>query len=490
MQRIGTSAYSTGIVMSEMKTPERWTSAASAVLVLVLAGGALGQAAGGDLEPRPTDKPWGPPQIGLQTRLELKGTAKIGQPIVLTCELRNASTEPMQLRPKAMFAWLFVVQDVGGIKAAIFTEKIFLAGEIEPWLKGTTTHAFRPMDVTQAKVYGFRKGIKVRGGYPAAPSGAEPLRALGTLGKKLLVGPAKVRMMLYVALEEDRPRLLVSNTVDMLVQPPKLSDLDPAARKAFVDNLIAKYKSSAWGGMKAHSEAVQLGRPIVPDLIRAVNEPGLAYYAAAWMCASLCHIRDEQAVAALLDILQKGRGDLHAIVAYHGPGQRDKKLDEAIIQRVASGKGTGITALAALGFMVSRGRVPEKVLEAGLESDDPKVRGKVADVMKARASDTNINRAIALLKDKDQKVRAVAARVLGYMVTGADPRSTRVCRALIGALDEPGESPRQRICEALSSIAAREMFYDPQAPAAERKKVLADWKAWWADVRKARHEKR
>lgn len=466
----------------------RLQAVAAAVLIALASPAGRGQPEGEDVDPKPPEVPWGPPKAGLQTRVELKGTAKVGRPITFTCELRNASAEPMQLKPKQLFAWLFVAQQVGDLKSAFFTEKIPLAGKMAAWLKAGKTHAFEPTDVSRMKVYTFRRGMKVRRGYPAPPPGAEALKPSGTLGQKLLVGSAKVRLMLYVPFHEESPRLLVSNTVDLLVQPPKLSDLDPAARKAFVANLIAKFKSSAWGGMKAHSEAVQIGPQIVPDLVAALKEPGLVYHAAAWMTAAVCHIRCDQSVQALLDLLAKGRRDVHAVIVYHGPAQRSQKLDEAIIRRVASGKGTGVTALAALGFMVSRGSVPDEVLRAGLESDDPKVRGKVADVMRGKASDTNVSRATALLKDKDQKVRAVAARVLGYMVTGSDPRSTRVCAALVAALDAPGEYPRQRICEALSRITGEDRPYDPKGPAPQREKVVAEWKAWWRKVHRTRHD--
>lgn len=468
-------------------------SGIAALVVLAAVGAALAQPGGEGATPKPVEKTWGPPQVGLQTRVEVKGTAKIGQPILFTCELRNAGTEPVQLQPKAMFAWLFIVQQLGRAKSAVLTEKIFLAGEMDPWLKGTTTHPFKPMDVGAAKVYASRGGLKVRGGYPTPPPGSEPLRPIGVLRDKVLLGPARARLMLYVTFEEaSRPRLLVSNTLTFWVQPPeskKLSDMTPEVREAYLKSLIAMFKASATGGMKAHGICVGLGKEIVPHLIQAIEEPGLAYHAAAWMAAALCHIRDERAVAALLEILEKGRGDLHAIIAYHGPGQRDAKLDAAIIKRVATGKGTGVTALAALGFMVTRGRVPEEVLKAGLESDDASVRGKVADVMKGQASNANVDRAVALLKDKDEKVRGVAARALGFMVTGKHDRSTRAAKALVEALDTPGGYARHRICEALSKLFSHEMPYDPKAPQTERNKVIAAWKAKWAEFRKARHEK-
>jgi hypothetical protein len=367
-----------------------------------------------------------------------------------------------------------VIQQVGGTKAAVFTDKIHLAADSAPELKGMATRTFAGVDATKVNVYGYSKGFAVVGGHPA-PRDGSALKATGVLSKKLLVGDAKVRLMLYVPRADDRPVLLVSNTVALKVAAPKMTGLDPAARKEFVAQLLATYKRSAFGGMKAHNQVVQIGPSLAPDLIEALKDRKLPGFAKAWMCTSVCRLHCPDSVQALLGYL-KDRPDLRAYIVYHGPSQKSDELDKAIVARVVK---SGPIHLAVLGFLGARGRVPEEIMQAGLDSKDPRIRGTVAEAFGKVASDENVLRALKLLKDKDAKVRAVAARVLGLMVTGSHERARSVCRGLVGALDDTSEYVRQRTCDALSGIAGRKMPYDPKAPPAERAKVVKAWKDWW-----------
>ena len=458
---------------------------ASVVAWVVLAGG-LGQAAVAPPEAESkAERPWGSPKVGLQISMVVQGDVTFGKTVVLALALKNVGSEPIQVSKsdsKKPFAWLLVQQG-----ARKFTEKVPLAEELAGWVKSGQVIHFKPMDLSAAKVYEYKRGMKVLGGYLIPPQGETMPPPIGTLSQKLAVGSAKALMMLYLPREGEPAQVLVSNPVEILVRPPKLSSLSPEAREAFVRQLMAKFQRSAWAGQAAHHQCVQIGPEIVPDLIAALKQPNLPPFASAWMVTALCDIRDPRAAAELVRIMS-APGGLHPYIAYHGPKQRSAELDRAIVKRVAEGKGTHVTALATLGFLGARGVVPEAVLKAGLDSDDPRVRGTVAESFQHRAGDENVFRAIALLKDKDEQVRAVAARVLGHMVAKTHERSTRVARALIEALDDPSEYVKQRVCGSLSKMMGKDLPYDPAAAAAVRAKTIAAWKAWWASLRKARHE--
>jgi HEAT repeat protein len=130
-----------------------------------------------------------------------------------------------------------------------------------------------------------------------------------------------------------------------------------------------------------------------------------------------------------------------------------------------------------MGFMVHRGAVPEEVLRAGLESDDPRARAAVAEVLAGHASDFNVSRLVRLLGDANERVRATAAAMLGK----SGNRSPPVLAGLVNALDLPGEPARTRICAALSELTGRSAPYDPKADPAARGKTIAGWKQWLAE---------
>ena len=143
-------------------------------------------------------------------------------------------------------------------------------------------------------------------------------------------------------------------------------------------------------------------------------------------------------------------GVLH-VVAFHGPKQENADLDKAIIAKVRGGGQPGLAAWAILGFLVHRGSAPEEILKAGLESDDPRARAAVAEALALHASDDNVARLVALLGDKDERVRGAAAAVLG----NSGVKTPAVLGGLVKALDLAGESARQRIAAALSTLTGR-----------------------------------
>jgi HEAT repeat protein len=166
------------------------------------------------------------------------------------------------------------------------------------------------------------------------------------------------------------------------------------------------------------------------------------------------------------------------VVAYHGPKQRDKALDAAIVAAATKSDAPArITALALLGYLVHRQAVPDKLLAAGLSSDDKRARSTAVEALKAHASQSAIARLVQRLGDENPRIRALAAEALGAMNT-PEVRTWTVAAALVRALDLPGEDARKRITRALSTLTGNEILYDPDAPEARRNQTLQAWRDW------------
>ena len=458
------------------------------IAALAAGGAARGQGFEGIIDPtsQPTTlpEPWGGPKAGLQCSLVLQGQAQVGGKFVFQCALRNNGSAPIALGdPKKIFGWLFIA--MGKKKKNLYTDRVYLAQEMTSnWLEGGKTYNFKPLDLTETKVFAFQQGMKVADGYFVPAKGAEEPQPVGTLTKSLAIGQLQAKLMLHLPREGEPPLLLASNTVDVLVHPPEMNALPPEHRKAFVEQLLARFDKDAWAGMAAHHDAVRLGKDVVGDLIAGLGSARPAH-SLMWMATAVCDIPCPEAGEGLVKLLEGSNPSITHVIAYHGPKQKNEKLDQAIIAKVQARKDARMTALAVLGFMGARGVVPDEILKVGLESDDPRARGTVVEAFASHAGEANVLRAVALLKDKDEKVRGVAARVLG----GMNNRSGTVIAALVEALDTPGDYARHRICEALSALAEKDLPYDPKADEQARQKVVTQWKAWWAQVRKEKTQK-
>ena len=251
---------------------------------------------------------------------------------------------------------------------------------------------------------------------------------------------------------------MTSNSVEFLVGPPDFKALSPEARQAFIADLMKQFDRDAWSGQQAHNTAVRLGAEVLPAVLAAAFEKDRPEPARLWLATTLADIRDPRSAEALIKLLDDPLEGVRSVVAFHGPKQESADLDKAIIAKVRGGGQPGLAAWAILGFLVHRGSAPEEVLKAGLESDDPRARAAVAEALARHASDENVARLIALLGDKDERVRGAAAAVLG----NSGIKTPAVLGGLVKALDLEGESARQRIAAALSTLTGRAGLTTPR----------------------------
>jgi hypothetical protein len=365
-----------------------------------------------------TQPAWGDAKAGLQVSLAVEGDVTVGGKFVVKVLLRNVGAAAVKTPPaKDLFGWVFLVQQGMEEKKAYFSEKVFLASDAADWpgeLAEGKVVEFKAADIGSLKATPFEKGLKIVDGYPSAPASAIATAPAGTVNKVLAAGKVQARLMLYLPRQGESPLLLVSNTLDVMV--------DRADMKGSVAELLRKFDKDAFAAQAAHGAAVKMGKDVLGDLIRAVAERTRPDFSRMWIATAIADIPDDKAAAALAGLLEDPLTGVRLVVAYHGPKQRSDKLDKAILDAAKGAKEHGLTAMAMLGFMVHRNTVPEELVKAGLESDDPKARATAAKVLSGLASDHNVARLKEMLKDKDQRVRAVAQKILDAMNQGGGKR--------------------------------------------------------------------
>ena len=431
-----------------------------------------GAAANPDMQPQ-----WGAPAGGYEIMLSLEAPAAVGGKMVFHLQLRGAAGQAVKLTPgKPLFGWILLGQNLGDLKRSFYSSKVEVVPVAWPAevAEGQAVQ-FKPVDLSSSQAYAPDAARKLLTSYMSPQAQGQDLPAsAGKLAELVVPGHAFVKFTLCVPTALDQPQPVLSNTLEFTITPPDYATMSPETRKAFVADLLKQFDRSAFGGKQAHDAAVAIGAPIVPELAAAVADKDRAGFSRMWLATTLADIHDDRAVDALVKILTDD-GELGPIVAYHGVKQGSPKLDKALLEKIQSAKDGGLAAWALLGYMVFRGQVPEEILKASLESDDAKARATAAQALAGRAGEESVGKLLALLQDKDPRVRGTAAQVLGKMKSP----SPKIVAALVQALDTPDAGARQRLCEALMEITGRDGRYDPKADEAARAKVLADWKAWW-----------
>ncbi len=426
---------------------------------------------------RADDLSWGRPIGGLQAALVTEGRATVGGPVRFRVALTTVGSPPARLGPvDDVFGWFLIVQKAGDDSVGYYSERVHLKEprrtQSPDGSTGEVIH-FEPIDLAGAKAYSSEHARALLTAYLKGEGGPMPEPA-GTWGKLLAPGKAVAKFTLCLPQASGRPLVVPTDALAVDVAAPDLGKMSVEERDAY---LLKQFDRDAFSAKRAHDEAVRLGPPILPTLIAAVAKRDRPDHSRLWMAAALADIREPRAVRALVDLLDDPSRGVRNVVAYHGPKQRDASLDAAIIERVKRDTDPGLVAWALLGFLVFRGEVPEAVMKAGLESDDPRARATVARALAGHRTHETVARLAALLEDEDERVRGVAATVLARM----DARGPNVLGALVGALDRPGESAREKITQALSELTGKPWIYDPRGAPAARRETIEAWKSWWAE---------
>ncbi len=436
-------------------------------------------------KPAETPLVWGPPSAGLVSALAVEGDVRVGGSFRIRLSLRSAAGQTIGL-PSAgkAFGWVVIGQSLGDSKRVYYSEKVPMAAAAWPGeLGGGSVVCLGPFDLSAATVFPSKAARSLLTAYLSGKDDADLPKAAGKLNEVLVAGRATAKFILCLPHEGAKPMLVTSAVVPVTVGPPDMASLKPDAREKFLADLMKQFDRGPWAGKEAHNTCVQLGKEVLPHVLKAVFETDRPSHARLWLTTTLADIRDPRSARALVKLLDDPSGGVQNVVAYHGVKQRSDHLDKALLAKVKASDATSrLAAWTLLGFMVHRSSVPEEVLKAGLESDDPRARGTAAEVLAAHASETNIRRLVALLADASERVRGVAAKMLGK----SKNRSPGVLGALVKALDLPGETARQRVCDALSELTAKDLPYDPAAAEAGRAATVAAWKAWWAEKKPRR----
>jgi len=460
--------------MKGMKNHQNYRSRAALILAVALAGSL--QLSTRAQEAAPTAKPvpqWGEAQGDIQAGLSLTGDAVMGDPLPLTCALKNMGA-PRPL-PGA-FAWLLVAQ---GKDKAYFSAKIPLA--VPAKLDGAQTLEL-PLKLAGQKVFAYRKDLAVVQGYPTAAAGDEVPSALGTLENLVPAGKVRLKCMVYLP-AADGPLLLTSNKLDVLVGDPPLAKLSPEMRQALVQDLVAKFRANEYASLAAHGRAVKLGAGITPDLIAALADQQQPEFARMWLATALCDIGDARAAAPLVALLDDPSGGVRYVVAFHGPKMKNATLDAAIDAKAQASKDPMFAAWAARGFGTAGRAVPDAMVATTLAGSDARAKMELAKLLAANPGDQTTTTLLRLVEDADASVRHAAVQSLA----DGHVRSAAAVGALIAALDKPGDGARQSVCAALCQMAGQTWTYDPTAEAAEKNRVVNQWKDWWKQAAKDFH---
>jgi len=433
---------------------------------------------------RPARK-WGPAKGGLELSVESVATVRQNGKFVLLPALRNSGRAVSGLCPRAdAVAWLILKSQPanGSVGKYYFSERVFpgavKGGAVWPGALASGGQIELPrMDFSEVPLHPYSKGVKFLA-HHVTGKGSIP-EAAGKLRDVLVVGRVNVQYMLYMPRKDDSPIVLKSAFLTVEIGPPDFKGLSPARRKAFVDDLIAGFRGDAFSGQAAHGVATSAGVEILDDLIAATKDPAVKGAGRLWLVTALADIRDKRAAGVLARLIGKPGGVGH-VVAYHGPKQRSAELDSIIIARASQSRDARLTALALLGFMVFRGEVPRKLLDSGIDSDDPRVRTTVAAALSRTASIANVQGLVSLLKSREQRVRSAAAKALAAMGN----RHAIVVGALVEALVFEGDQARSDVCDALGTLTGREIRYDQSARADEKLKIITKWRKWWTAARK------
>ncbi len=450
------------------------------LVVVVLAGGILWADAptSATTKAKPL-RQWGKAKAGLQLSLSAGAKASVRGKYEVRLALRNRGAVGVALGDaEDAFVWISAIRNR---QDSWLSVKIPLTDLVDAWphrLSGDKPIVFKPDELFARQVYPYAIARKILIEYikPSTPSKLPTTS--GELSKIISTGKWVMRAHLCIARPGQKPLILASNKFSVEVAPPALASLSRQERRDYMNAVIAKFDADAWSAKSACELAVRLGPGAARYLSDAVLHRRRADFSRMWLATALAIIPSEISAETLERLLYDTLPAVRHVVAYHGPRQKNEQLDAAIVERTLKLKESRMTALAVLGFLVFRGEANAKLLAASLDHPDPRVRTTAISAMSQHANSTSLASLTSLLADKNQRVRAAAARALGAMKK-ADPK---IISALVTALDLLGDDAHYRICETLSALTGQTQppyKYTPSADTKTHTKTIQAWKTWW-----------
>ena len=218
-----------------------------------------------------------PSVTGLCAVAQADGEAAVGGKLLFRLSLSNAGPQAVELgTARESSAWLIIGAAKGN---PCFTEKMRLEPEGSSWPQEVAPAGvlrFKPVDAGAATAYPFDHNLKFINGYLATASGDLPAAA-GKLKDVLSPGKARGKWTINVPQGTNSPpHSLWTAPLEVAIGPPNLTALSPDARRLYVAGLLKRFDRDAWSAREAHNEAVQIGAAILPDMIAAANERGVA----------------------------------------------------------------------------------------------------------------------------------------------------------------------------------------------------------------------
>ncbi|MFI5381924.1 MAG: HEAT repeat domain-containing protein [Tepidisphaerales bacterium] len=420
-------------------------------------------------QPKPAPRPpaWGENHDGFAALAEFDGDVSAGGPLTLKMSLKNISGSTIKLAD--VFAWLLVAETKDKV---FYTEKVALASEKDcpaELADGKTLDL--KIDLSRRKAFAMQKGIKVVAGFPAAEGDAP--KPAGTLADVLPVTALRARWTVCIP-QTGKVLSVPSAMLSFEVQPRAYDTMTAEQRKAYIEQLVAEFSKSAYAGQRAHALAVKAGPDALPAIAKALEDPAAPSFARLWLATAVCDIGGETAAEEAIKLLKSDDGGVRAVIAYHGPKMHNAKLNEAILAAAENGDG-GLKAWAARGMASNGYEISDRLIDAAMASPEPLARAEIATVLVKRKDEKALACIEKLLADPDTNVRGVMARALG----SSELKTKRIVTALVAALDKPGDGARQTVCQTLGKFSGRTAPYDPKVSAADKEKVIADWKTWW-----------
>ena len=450
-----------------------------ATLAVLAAFSAPGQTASQPAS-APAEKQFGSAVAGVSASILPTEKWTVGGKLAVDLAIRNTGSAAVALPPREQaFFYLLLAQG----KTAHYTEKLPIpdAANWPEKLAPDQTLELGVTEITAREAFLYLPGLKLVGGYPAAAAGAaQPAGKAGTVAEVLKSGPVKIKGVLHLHRPQERELTLEARSVAREIAAGDFAGLSPEAQQKVLNDLAERFRRDAASAMSAHAEAVRIGKPALATLLAVVRDERAPAPARMWAATALADIGDAGVSAPFIEWLTDPMPQLRNVVAYHGVKLKDAAFDAALDKRAIAGDDPELTTWAIMGYLRWRGQVPPGLLAAGPENKDWRVRAAVAEtISRSRPERAQLPVLLRLLKDDQEKIRASAARSIQFV----GDRSAGTIDALVAALPAEGESARQAVAAALSTLTRHPLPYTAEDPPQARQETIERWQQWWHENR-------